>query len=260
MDHASAQSSLEWRYEDRRTLFACSLVCRKWRDHAQTHLSKPIEVAYEGNTLWKDQHLRSRITSLKIVKKSKTDPVSPFAIHHQLPRLSYLNIEELDLTREHQWLARAPLFRYVKTLILYALRSCQLLHLIRFINTFPCLSRLEFSFCFNKLEHKGGALPKPSYPDIRSLNWIQLDLQPGISKLISWFLQAKPLLAQLKTLILFVWNIKDEDEFQPSFEGVGTLLEYCRNSIVDLKLYLDRVPMVENISELGQYSSESRKI
>ena len=45
-----------------------------------------------------------------------------------------------------------------------------------------------------------------------------------------------------------VWNIKDKDEFQSSFEGVGILLDYCRSSIVDLKLYLVRV---ENISDLG---------
>ena len=136
VNYAPAKPSLEWRYGNRRTLFACSFVCRKSRDHAQTHLSKPTEVAYEelsslSNALRRGQHLRSRITSLKIVKKFKTVPISPFAIHHQLPRLSYLNIEELDLTREHQWLDRAPLFRSVKTLILYALRSCQLLQIGR---------------------------------------------------------------------------------------------------------------------------------
>ena len=143
----------------RRTLFACSLVCKEWRNHSQTHLSRPIEVSYEelssfSDSLREDRRISSGVLGLKVAKKIKTLRVSPFLMQHTLPNLHYLNVQRLDLVREHQWLHRSPVFRSVMGLNLYHLQPCQLSQLVRFINSFPYLSTLKLSFYFKRLEHK----------------------------------------------------------------------------------------------------------
>ena len=155
---------VKWKWNGIKTLIACSLVCRTWRDCAQAYLSKPMEVSYEdltsfSETLVKDRRIGSGITRLEVVKKSETIPVSPFSIQHRLPNLEYLTIHDLDLTREHRSLYGAPLFRSVRVLRLCNLRSPRLSQLVRFINAFPSLSELELSFSCNKLEYHGQILP-----------------------------------------------------------------------------------------------------
>ena len=66
-------------------------------------------------------------------------------------------------------------------------------------------------------------------------------------------LQTKPLLSKLKTLVLTMYMIKDEVELTSAFEGIRELLHSCHSSIEDLRLHLDRVPMVESASDIGQY-------
>ena len=249
------QSKAEWSWRTK-TLIACSLVCREWRDYAQTYLSTPIEVSYEelssfSDTVRRDRRILPGITRLDITKKFETIPISPFVIQHQLRRLHYLNIDELNLAREHRWLHRAPLFHSVRELRLHRLQSCDLSQLVRFINAFPFLSSLTLDFAFNGLQDNGQILPKPCHINTRSLTWLELDPTPGLSRLIDWFLNAKPFLTRLRTLILCVCNIEDEDDFRSSFEGVERLLDHCRGSVEDLRLQLSNVPIVESVSDLG---------
>ena len=182
----------------------------------------------------------------------KTTQISPFVLRHHLPNLHYLNIQKLDLTREHQLFYRAPFFRSVHRLTLYRLQSCPLSQLIRFINSFPTLSSLALSFAFKELKHEGQILPKPSHAGTRFLTSLELDLKPGVSRLIDWFLRARPFLMQLKTLVLSVSNIEDRSEFRSSFKGVERLLDYCRASLESFKLDLRRVPIVRDVSDLGK--------
>ena len=191
-------------------LSACSLVCRAWRIRAQALLFERIVLNHEGlpslDRVLRENHVVcSSITEMYVQGESKTTSFSFFAIRHQLPNLTYLNIHQLDLTREHPWLYRAPLFRSVQRLKLYRLKPCQLSQLVLFINSFYSLVRLDLDFDFAQLEHRDQILPKPSCIDTRSLIWIELDLNPGVSRLIFWFLKAKPLLERLKTLVLYIF-------------------------------------------------------
>ena len=199
-----------------------------------------------------DNHLKPANTTPPTTK-SKTRSISFFAIRHQLPNLTYLNIHDLDLTREHQWLHRAPFFRTVQRLRLYRLQTCHLSQLIRLINSFPSLSRLDVYLDFDKLENKGRIIPRPFRTDTKSLTWLQLDLKLGVSRLINWFLRTRQLLSRLRTLVLYGWNMSNEAEFRASFEGVGRLLDYCRDTVTDFRLHLNRVPILEDICDLSKY-------
>ena len=240
-------------------LSTCSLVCRAWRVRSQAHLFKAVTLNYEelaslDTVLTNSPAICSGIEEMHLLKKSKSMSISFFVIRHQLSNLTDLNIGGLDLTREHQWFHRSTLFRSVQRLHLYDLQTCQLSQLIRFVNCFHSLYSLGMLFAFNKLEHKGQILPKPFHAGARSLTWLQLHLTPGVSRFIDWLLKPKILLAQLKALVLYVWNIPDETEFLSSFEGLERLLSFCRNSIEELKLRLNRVPMVESVFGIGKHS------
>ena len=153
---------------------------------------------------------------------------------------------------EHKWIHRSPLFRSVRTLSLRRLQPCRLPQFIRFINSFPYLYRLDLDLDFNELEGGYQVLPKPSYIGAQSLTWLQLDLKPGVAKLINWFLQDEFLLSKLQTLVLQSRSIVDDDEFRSSVVGMERLLKGCRNSVEGLWLHLERAPFVESISDLGE--------
>ena len=244
-------------WELRITLILCSFVCRHWRDYVGNYSSKPIEVPFEellafGDTVRQDRRISSQITRLKLRKNSATTPVSSFVMDHQLPNLDYLNIHELDLAREHQRLYGALLFPCVQDLRLYRLQSCQLSQLVRFINAFPSLLRLDLDFAFNRLEHKGRILPNlgQNY-NLRSLMWLQLDLIPGVSGLVHWLLE-KQFLGRLETLALSIRNTEDLAGSRSSVAGVGRLLQRCCATVSGLSLLVSGVPMIDTISDIGE--------
>ena len=231
-------------------LSACSLVCKAWRNQVRMNFYKPITICDEklpslSGVLRRNGPLSSHITGITITRKSEVLPISPFAVIHQLPKLSYLSIDQLDLAREHRWLDRAPFFHSVRTLHLCFRQSCQLSQLIRFIDTFSCLSSLKLAFNYNNLEYNGGILCKPSYINTRFITSLKLDITPGVSRLIDWFLKARPLLACLKSAILYLSNLRCEPEFRSGCEGVRKILACCYASIEDLRLYVDVVPRME---------------
>ena len=239
------------------TLLTCSLVCKAWRNQVQQNLSKPTTICYDkllsfSDTLRNNDLASFHITGLTITMKSEAVPISPFAAIHRLPSLSYLSIEQLDLSREHKWLDRAPLFHSVRALYL-SLQQSQLPQLIRFINSFLSLSELELYFTLEKLEYKGQILPKPFNINNRSLKWLTLHLIPGVSRLIDWLIGSKSLLAELETLILYTGVIECEDELRSSFHGVERLLYHCRTSVEDLRLYLENSTFVEDVSDLCKH-------
>ena len=238
-------------------LSACSFVCHAWRNQVRHNFHNHARICYEqlsslSNALRSNVLLSLHIAGISITRKCKVFPISPFAVIHRLPRLGYLSIDQLDLAREHRWLNRAPLFHSVRALHLSFHQSCQLSQLIRFINAFSSLSSLEISFASHapyELEHNGQILCKPSYINMRSLNQLRLDLIPGTSKLIDWFFQARPLLACLKIVILYLSNLRYEPEFRLGFEGVRRILACCRASVEDIRLYVDVAPRTETAFE-----------
>ena len=157
-----------------------------------------------------------------------TKSISLFAIRHQLSNLVYLNLDRLDLTREHRWLCRAPLFLSVQRLKLFDLQKCQLSQIVLFVNSFPSLTRLDIYFDFTKLEHTGQILPKPFRNNTRSLKWLDVQLIPGSSRLIEWLFKAKSLSSQLTTLILYV------DDMLISYR------KFTKNSALKSKMKRDR--------------------
>ena len=124
--------------------------------------------------------------------------------------------------------------------------------MIRFINCFTSLSVLDIQFAFDTLQHKGQILPKPSCANTRFLTCLRIDLKPGVSGLIAWLLNAKPILTQLRILVLSVWNVQDRAEFRESFGEVQRMLDSCRDTIEDLRLHLNRVPMVGGVSNISK--------
>ena len=139
----------------------------------------------------------------------------------------------------------------MQDLRLRSLQECLLSQLARFINSFPALTSLLLDFDFEKLEDKHQALPKPCYTSTRALSFLEVDIIPGSSKLIDWFLKAGSLIASLESLVVYCFKIKDEAEFILSFWGIGQLLGCCRTSLRSLSIYLENEPIVKSVTDIS---------
>ena len=244
-------------------LSACSLVCKAWRNRAQTHLFKRIVIHYRRLCLLErglkaNPHRHSNITEIIVMGQCnwwKMRSFSSFAIRHKLPNLKFLSIPELSFGREHPLLYQAPMFRSVHRLRLHYLHPCQLSQLIRFIDCFPSLSVLQLKFTSSQfvLQHRGQILFEPPSIDTRRLEVLELTLVPGVFRLIEWLLRAKPLLKHLGTLSLHVPYTKDQVDFESRFEGVKNLVDHCCGSVESFALYAEDAPMVEAIADLCKY-------
>ncbi|KAK7684920.1 hypothetical protein QCA50_011754 [Cerrena zonata] len=238
------------------TLLACSLVCRTWRYRAQLHLFTCVNVKAESlstfnRSLKAPRHLASFINELNIDSQSEhAMPVSSLFIAHKSQNLKTLHIFCFDLTREHPWLCRAPLRCSVQVLDLEMLKKCNASQLIRFLNAFHSLSSLHVFLDFKTLEHNGQILPSPYYASSRSLTVLDLELIPGVFRLLDWFIKAGLLLGHLKMLMLACIAHQSQTEFQSCFGGVEALLRHCGATIEDLTLIFNDVPMMGEVSDL----------
>ena len=179
--------------------------------------------------------------------------LSSFAIQHLLTNMVYLEIEGLNLTQEHYCLHRAPLFRSVQHLSLNYLPSSQLSQLVRFINSFPSLSDLQVSFLKEQsISHRGQILPKQFHTVTRSLARLVLDLVPGISRLICWFLKAGALLTYLKDLTLCIDKFSTESDYRSVLEPVGELFRHCSSSLESLQVDIKERRYIECLPDLGK--------
>ena len=240
-----------WDWETRRTLFTCSLVDRAWKRRTKLHLTKFTEIYNDQLAFFS---LRSITAGLRIIKRFGMTRISSFMIQHQYlsTQLDYLSIEELNLGREDEWFFGMPLSLSVRTLKLINLQPCELSRLIRFIRSFISLSNLELSFAHSEIDQEYQVIHSQSLINTtRSIRSLHLSLIPGISMLLDELLKERSLLIHLQTLELDVHGAWSNQECRAIFEGVERVLDRCRASVEDFRLYLDRVPIVEDVYDLG---------
>ena len=139
-------------YEDQsrvetETLHACALVCRSWHIRARLHLYREFWISGDHipklqTTLRNNSSLS--LSSTKVIKvECGTKPVSAFFLEPTLQNLTVLELDYLDLTKEHSLIMRGPLARSVTDLTLWELHSCPVSNLLRFLNSFHSLAYLD---------------------------------------------------------------------------------------------------------------------
>ena len=222
-----------------KTLLACLLVCKDWRRIFEEIFRQPVEVscnelAYFGGILRRNAELLSMIQWLIIVQPTGGTCISSFAIGNLLPQLNTLDIERLDLTSEHRWLNRAPLFRGVRTLRLRRLQTCHLSQLTLFLRAFPSLSTLDINLPLGKLGHSDKRPFGGSNSNSQRLLSLLLYVHSEVLELAGW------LLGRGKYFELYV---RDEEAFEPRHRRVEKLFDYFHASPNSLKVYLDDVPI-----------------
>lgn len=243
--------------EPQETLHACILVCRAWQNRARMYLFTRVNLSSTYlptlcRTLRNERHLSSFINGL-VIRCHQRTPISSLFISQRLQRLQSLSLYRLDLAREHSLLPGSLLSYSVKELYLWELQGRRVSQLIRFINSFHSLDNLLIHFASSSLEYSGQILPKPGRISSHSLRLLKLDLVPGVSRLINWFLGAGPFLACLKTLCLTCRGFRDNSRFRSCFGGVGELLHRCSATIEILSLGIGDVPLVNEISDLCKF-------
>ena len=181
---------------------------------------------------------------------------SLLAVSVKQPRkLMHLVIIHLNLTRQHSLLARSPLARPVHTLDLIDVQQCAISHLIRFVNLFHSLTSLTILFDYSviKLEGIEQILPPlPNHPSRRSrvLTHLRLWLIPGINMFLGWYIREETFLSKLKTLNLTWRSFPPESDFHNYFDGVQSILNGCVDTLEDLTLQFDDVPLVEGVTDI----------
>ena len=174
---------------------------------------------------------------------------------HKFPKLTSLALGYLDLAGEHSLLYRAVAFHSIQNLRLVQLRRCKSSQLIRFINYFRFLITLQVQeYKFDTLEYHGQSLPKAFCLSTRSLTTLDLELIPGVSKLIHWTLKAGQFLKNLKKLTLACENCRDVKRLRLAFAGVESLLGCCSSTVEELTLRFLNIVMADEISDICKFT------
>ena len=219
------------------TLHACALVCQSWHIRARLRLYR--EFSIPGDHIPKLQTtLRNNsslsLSSTEVIRvECGTKPVSALFLEPTLQKLTVLELAYLDLTKEHLLIMRGPLARSVTHLSLSELNSCPVSNLLRFLNSFHSLDYLNVFFAYkNLLSHSGQILPRPQPIASRFLKTLSLWVDPGIGKLIEWYIREGYFLASLKKLQLLWGSSLNEDDIH--FEVPASLLRQCMVTLEDL--------------------------
>ena len=232
-----------------RLLHTCALVCRAWSPRAQMHMFAHIYVNSSklssiSGTFQHKRFLSSYVRSLWI-QRDEPDGVliSSLLVPYRMPKLECLRVNHLDLKQEHTSLSLFASTSSLRTLDLDFLQDCTSPQLLRFINAFPSISRLTIwpAQGFDAIEARQLIkLPKPRYsPSVnRSLQYLEITLFPGISRVIRWFINARPLVDNLRSITLY-WNSTDGTALHASFEAAEFLVIRCRASLETLSIDVD---------------------
>ena len=242
------------------TLHACALVCRSWHIRARLRLYREFWISGDHipklqTTLRNNSSLS--LSSTKLIRvECGTKPVSALFVQPTLQKLTVLELEELDLTKEHSLIMRGPLARSVTDLRLFGLHSCSVSNLIHFLNSFHSLAYLDvrlFEPCL--LSHTGQILPQPHPIASRSLKTLSLWVVPGVGKLIERYIREGYFLASLKKLTLLWGSHLSEGDVH--FEVPASLLRQCMDTLEDLTfdmfLNVDSGPCLNGFSNNGMF-------
>ncbi|KAK7677264.1 hypothetical protein QCA50_019765 [Cerrena zonata] len=110
-------------------------------------------------------------------------------------------------------------------------KDCSAAQLIRFINSFQSLS-------------KACRLSK------FSLTFLKIELRPGMSTVLDWFIKANSFVVHLKQLTVYFTN----EKLDMSCEGIADLLKHCRNGLMELTLVIfghEIIQILEHMSLSG---------
>lgn len=243
--------------DEQTALLTCMLVCRAWKSYAQRFLHHHvyIKVSYDCNNLpgWRD-FLKYNPSKAKSIESIQVDcyevPLSYSAMFltQKLPSLVSLHISGWDLDKESTWIYRAvKCMTSVKDLHLYNLLECTAAQLIKLVNSFHSLSKLQVVFdpTNEVLLLKNQPLSKPCKLTTFSLTSLEIDLIPGIANFLGWLVKANYFVTNLKKLNLVLQN---GDEIQSRCEGVTGLLSHCGSSLEELTLEIYPRPTADVIN------------
>ena len=235
----------------------CALVCRSWHIRAKLHLYRHLTIRGDCiskfcATLRNDHSLSPlSIRSIKVHRKKK--PISALFTITGLENLDFLDVWDLDLTKEHTVIVRAPLSRSVTRLKLSRLSSCPISTLLRFLNSFHSLTDLHLNMLGETLLWKDDQnLPPAHAIPGRSLKGLCLDVIPNVDRLIWWYIQEGSFLASLERLGLN-WRSRPPPAKGQYAEGLISLLAHCADTLEDLtiKVPFIRGPMTKDSEDPG---------
>ena len=242
------------------TVYACTLVCRSWHIRARLHLYRGFSIPGDHipklqTTLKNNSSLSLPSTEVIRVQREEK-PVSALFVQPTLQKLTVLELEELDLTKEHSLIMRGPLARSVTDLRLLQLHSCPVSNLLRFLNSFHSLAYLDVDLSDPYLlSHTGQILPRPRPIASRSLKTLSLWVDPGVGKLIEWYIREGYFLASLKKLELSWVSSSIEDGMH--FEVPASLLRQCMDTLEDLtfdmSFDINKGPLLNEFSNNGMF-------
>ncbi|KAK7677252.1 hypothetical protein QCA50_019753 [Cerrena zonata] len=256
IDWVATYTNFKISVKAQRTLLSCMLVCKNWYPLAYKHLYNQICVREQTlpglkASLTNNPALAQSIRLLQI-------DIPPgffisYLLHSWNPRnLECLQLWFLDIHAEPTSLCKiAAQVKNVHSLELVEMRGCTTAELIKFVNLFPSLSKLELRPTeLDTSKENSQLLPRAWRLATPSLTNLIVALIPGISTILNWFIKADLLAASLKKLTLdFGYSTENLD---PIYGKVAAFLTHCSNTLVELTLIFDDPGMIlEHVSLSG---------
>lgn len=244
------------------TLLSCMLVCHFWLSYARQHLYRNIHInaSEQSRDLmrWRACVKYSSSRSISLTVKTvhisffeSTSSLSAFLVFQRLSNLRCLFLHRLDLKKEpislYKAIAHLVSLYYVD---LHHLEECTATELIRFINSFHSLSKLNISFHHNASRLKiGGHLPSLLNPHKLTLESLKIRPIPGISTLLRWMVRTRSFVTRLKKLTI---EFKNGKLTESRYQGIDELIGHCGGHLEELILYPNWVTVSEEIHNLGK--------
>ena len=167
------------------------------------------------------------------------------------------------MSSEHAWFIRALTphsVQHVHDLRLYHLINPQLSQLTRFINSFRSLRSLVLVLGIPDLGYSGQNLSKATKSLENTLRLLDLQLTPGVYRLIDYYAQEGSYFDKIKELILRWPNCGEESKLSSYVAGVEALLRHNASSLTHLTLEFASIPMKDEISDLCEFITSSNEV